>query len=230
MRITIAAIAFSFVLFIQDDFCRAEDEITKAVTSAKRVMEEAEKSTDAKVKDEKLNEARSILTNAVNKIIASGKVYTDEELAPLYTFRGLCNYDLRDYEKSLKDFTQSAKLNPEKITPWVQISMIKSSAPDDKLRDGKEALVAAERATKVFLAAWDAAMKEKDPLKGLQGIGSLGGYQAMCVEALAAAHAEAGDFKAAISHLKGSDVKNANQKIEQYRDAKPNRLPVQSKK
>jgi len=75
---------------------------------------------------EKLTGGITALTTTINNAKASKKLFADEEIAPLYQFRGIFSYDLRDYEVAHEDLTIASKLDPSKITTWLPLSLIRS--------------------------------------------------------------------------------------------------------
>ena len=215
-----------------DEACRVEVDPAAVVATATRLIEEGVNSKTDEDKYVKLEEARELLSRTIEEITASKKVYTDDELYPLYVFRAMCSYELCDYKLSLNDYEKCTRLSPNRITPWARISLIKSSAPDAKLRQGKEAIVAADRAVKAYEIAWAAAEKDKDHLTKLQVLISLGDARIECVFARAAAHAENGNFKEALTVVMSglNEGRDKSMKIEQFRNSMPNRLPERSKK
>lgn len=215
------AVVLAFLLSITP--CPA-DEITDAISVAEKAIEEASKTTDAKRKAEKYTEAKAALTKTIDNIKASKKIYADEEIAPLYLYRGDCNFDLREYEQAHEDFSLASKLNPNKITPWLRLSQIKSSAPVDKLRNGKEALAAAENAFKSLKLY--AAKEPRTALEKFQHSVSVMDLRDEIALATATAHAEMGDFKEAIRLIKDGRQEVVKKYLDLYRDGKPYRLPA----
>lgn len=202
----------------------AADDIKDAIGAAEKGLDEASGATDAKQKAEKYAEVRAALTKTIDNIKASKKIFADEEIAPLYVFRGVCNYETREYEQANEDLTLAAKLIPNKITPWLNLSRIKSSAPVDRLRNGKESLAAAENAIKALKLF--AAQETYTPFGKFQQSNEVLKLNQECVLAVAAAHAELGNFKEAIRIIKDGDEKVVKEYLDCYRDGKPYRLPA----
>ena len=212
------------ILFCQSAMlCRA-DEIKDAINASIKAIEEVSKTTDAKRKAEIFMEVKTSLTKTIDNIKSSKKIYADEELAPLYQNRGSCSYNLRDYEQALEDYKTASKLNPNKITPWLRQSLIKSSAPIDKLRNCKEALEAAESAFKAIKLY--AAKEPLIPLDKFEHSMNVRDYNDECSIALSAAQAELGNFKEAILSIKDGPEKKIKEYLDLYRDGKAYRLPA----
>jgi tetratricopeptide (TPR) repeat protein len=80
-----------------------------------------------------------------------------------------------DYAEALADFAEASKLSPKEPTGYARRAWILATCPDDKIRNGKEAVALAEQAV------------------ALEKAGT-----AYYLDVKAAAYAEAGDFVAAI--------------------------------
>lgn len=80
-----------------------------------------------------------------------------------------------DWEQAVADFDEAIKIDPKHVNALTHRAMIRATCPEEKLRDGKKALADAKAACE--LTNWAAGY----PLEGY-----------------AAAHAEAGDFEAAV--------------------------------
>jgi tetratricopeptide (TPR) repeat protein len=89
--------------------------------------------------------------------------------------RGMARESKGDYENALKDFAEASRLDPESPVGYARRAWILATCPDEKLRNGKEAV---ELATKAC------------DLSGLN--------DASIVDIRAAAHAEAGEFPNAV--------------------------------
>src|SRR5439155_19195896 len=113
----------------------------------------------------------------------------------------------KKFDKAVKDYEDAIKLDPQDPRIYAFRAWMLATCPDEKYRDGKKAVELAKKA--VDLA--------KMPN---------GEY----AEALAAAHAEAGNFDEAVSvqerALEDATLKNdadARRRLELYRDKKPYR-------
>jgi tetratricopeptide (TPR) repeat protein len=95
--------------------------------------------------------------------------------AEVYLRRGAAWESRRDYGKALADYAEAARLDPAMAIAQNNSAWIRATCPDAGLRDGKEAVASATRACEV--TKWEAAS---------------------CIDTLAAACAEAGDFDTAV--------------------------------
>lgn len=89
--------------------------------------------------------------------------------------RGLLNQKWGDYDGALKDYLEALRLDPENAGAYAGRARIRAACPDDRLRDGKQALADATQAC--ILSHW--------------------GVEAW-IDTLAAAYAETGDFEQAV--------------------------------
>jgi tetratricopeptide (TPR) repeat protein len=130
--------------------------------------------------------------------------------------RGNVLMDKRDYEKALASFNEALKLDANDADANDSAAWVMATAPDAKLRDGKRAVVLAQKACE--LTEW-----------------KNGSY----VDTLAAAYAEAGDFPQAVRHaqqalanseFERAEGKNARARLALYKAGKPNRLRAASSK
>jgi tetratricopeptide (TPR) repeat protein len=101
-------------------------------------------------------------------------IKSDLKHSEAYVLRGLARCQLREWDKAKGDFDLAVKSDPENAAAYGKRGMFFAACPDDKMRDGKQALEDAKKACK--LTKW----------KGFEEI-----------ESLAAAYAETGDFASA---------------------------------
>lgn len=91
-----------------------------------------------------------------------------------YVNRGVSCQDQKKWAKALADFRLAAKLNPDDAATWNNIAAIQATCPDENFRDGQQAVENAKRACQLTESkSW------------------------ACMDTLAAAYAEIGDFEAA---------------------------------
>lgn len=99
----------------------------------------------------------------------------DPQFAEVYGDRGALLAGHGQYAKALADYHKAIQLDPGDLVTFCDVAWLLAACPDEKLRDGKKAIQQATKACE--LSQW------KDDLS---------------LSTLAAAHAEAGDFDAAI--------------------------------
>ena len=116
------------------------------------------------------------------------------------------------------------KLNPKKINPWIHISLIQSASPIAKLRSGKEGLEASSKAFKALQVF--AANEPQTALEKFQHGNDIIEMNDKIAIAAAAANAELGNFKEAITLIKDGRKELFKEYIDLYRDSKPYRLPA----
>ncbi len=114
---------------------------------------------------------------AADKALAdlTAAIKLDPQFAMAFTTRGWLHVEKGDLDKALADFTAATKLAPKAALPANNLAWFRATCPDSKFRDGKQAI------TLATLACEQTGYKHEEFL-----------------DTLAAAHAEAGDFKAAV--------------------------------
>jgi tetratricopeptide (TPR) repeat protein len=130
--------------------------------------------------------------------------------APAYVGRGEARRMKGEYDKAMADYSQAVTLEPGNARTLSHLAWLRATCPEVKYRDGKQAVESATRACE--LSNWS----EYDKLS-----------------TLAAACAEAGDFKMAVqwqekaNRLLGySDFpKQSVERLQLYRQQKPYREP-----
>jgi tetratricopeptide (TPR) repeat protein len=86
---------------------------------------------------------------------------------------------LEDFAAAAKDFATHVSFHPDTAYPYLDLALLLATCPDDKVRDGQRAIGLAKKACELS--------------KNLKG-----GTDAFFLDALAAAHAEAGEFEEAV--------------------------------
>lgn len=99
----------------------------------------------------------------------------DPQFAMAFTNRGWLHVEKGDLDEALADFTTAAKIAPKDALIANNLAWFRATCPNAKYRDGKQAVMLAT------LACEQTGYKHEEFL-----------------DTLAAAHAEAGDFKAAV--------------------------------
>ena len=130
------------------------------------------------------------------------------DFAAAYNNRGLAWLHQRDFKKALADWEQSAKLNPRSAAAISNLAWVRATCADPSYRDGTKAIAAATKACE--LTNWN------NPIM---------------LSVLAAAHAGAGDFLAAVKwQTQANSLTNApaaksisESRLKLYRERKPNR-------
>ncbi len=97
----------------------------------------------------------------------------DPKGAKAYEIRGAAYHDKGDYDKAIADYDEAIRLDPKHALPYNGFAWLLGTCPQVSFRDGKKAINYA-------IKAWELS---KDPA---------------FLDTLAAAYAEAGDFKQAI--------------------------------
>jgi tetratricopeptide (TPR) repeat protein len=127
----------------------------------------------------------------------------------LYRNRAMAYARKKDWAKAAADYDKVVEINPDSAIGQNGLAWLLSTAPDDKVRDGKRALEAAQKACELT--------EHKN-----------GGY----LDTLAAAYAEAGQFDKAVEWqekaLKAGDIPvkdldAARQRLELFKARKPYR-------
>jgi tetratricopeptide (TPR) repeat protein len=135
----------------------------------------------------------------------------DPKWARAYTGRGSAWTSKREYERALADFNAALRLDPNDIDAYDGVATIRATCPDGRYRDGQRAVAAATRALNLH-----------------------GETCAYCLDTLAAAHAEAGDFDAAVKKetkaletlpKDNKDQESFRSRLALYQDKKPYRDP-----
>jgi tetratricopeptide (TPR) repeat protein len=126
-----------------------------------------------------------------------------------FDLRGWAGFMLKEYDKSISDYQTALRLNPKDDLACRRLGWIMAACLDAKYRDGQKALENAKKACE--LTAW------KEP---------------QCLDALAAAYAEAGNFEEAVTWeqkaiktgLTNKDLADSKARLELYKQKKPFRI------
>ncbi|HMB08821.1 MAG TPA: tetratricopeptide repeat protein, partial [Isosphaeraceae bacterium] len=129
--------------------------------------------------------------------------------ARAYTGRGFAWSSKHEYGRALADYDAALRLDPNDVDAYAGVATIRATCPDARHRDGRRAVAAAARALKLH-----------------------GGACAPCLDTLAAAYAEAGDFDAAVKWeakalevlpKDDTDQNSFRSRLALYQDKKPYR-------
>ncbi len=125
--------------------------------------------------------------------------------------RGIIRFDKREYDKAIADFDKAIELCPTDPLAYNHIAWIQATCSDAKCRDGKRAIVAAEKACELT-----------------------GSKDWNILETLAAAYAESGDFEKALDaqtkalamiekdkSVKAKEIADARSRFVLYIQSKP---------
>jgi tetratricopeptide (TPR) repeat protein len=130
-----------------------------------------------------------------------------------YINRGNAWSNKKEYGKAIADYNQAIRLE-RFFLAYRNRAWLEATCPDARFRDGKKAVDDATKACDLAMEAW----------------GTDGWKNAICLEALAAAYAEAGDFHAAVkwqtTAIELVDAKtkaHLQSRLKLYRDHKPYR-------
>ena len=125
--------------------------------------------------------------------------------------RGVIWERKKDYDRAMADYTASARLDPDYADAFAAQAWLWATNPDDTARDAKKALEAARKACELSeYKAWG------------------------CIDNLAAALAESGQFDEAVKQQKKAlefkdvtdqDRKDMEERLKLYQDHKPYRMP-----
>jgi tetratricopeptide (TPR) repeat protein len=129
------------------------------------------------------------------------------QASPPYENRGRCYFLLSQYEKALADYNEALRLDPQNHNALIDRARLFATASDEHLRNGAAAIDDAKRACE--LQGWK-------------------NYYALA--ALAAAHAETGDFEQAIAMqerantlVTGAPLERGQGLVHLYKSGNPDR-------
>jgi tetratricopeptide (TPR) repeat protein len=133
----------------------------------------------------------------------------DPSFALAYHNRGYAWSAIGEFDRAIADYNEAIRINPKGSWPYGARAWLWATCRSDKIRDGKKAVESATRACE--LCDW------KD---------------ANAISALAAAHAEAGDFESAVKWQSkaielATDEKNKDDyrtRLKLYQEKKPYRV------
>ena len=149
-----------------------------------------------------------------------------------YDNRGVLYMTVGKYDLAIKEFERAVGLASENFSAYRNHALVLSSCRDEKIRDGKKALELAEKAYQL-----------KETVDALTTMGFYDEFRTWhYADAVAAAHAELGDFDKALTmekealkkleaddyEKKSEDIKKVKMRLELYRNEKPSRMkPVE---
>lgn len=132
----------------------------------------------------------------------------DSKYASAYNNRGTVWYEKQEYDEAIANYNEAIRLDPKFASAYNQLAWLQATCPDERYRDGKNAVTAATKACE--LTSW------KD-----DGV----------MDTLAAAYAESGDFeqarkwqeKAIQLATNEKDNQEFRSRLELYQSGKPYR-------
>jgi len=134
------------------------------------------------------------------------------DYAPIYMLRGRAWSAKGQYDKAVKDYDEALRLNPRDVGAYGNLAYLQATCPDERYRDGKEAVVNASKACQLT--------NEKD---------------CWSIMVLAAAYAENGEFDEAVEwQIKAAKIAPKEKKeevrsvLELYRKGQPYRTAMTS--
>jgi tetratricopeptide (TPR) repeat protein len=138
----------------------------------------------------------------------SEAIHLDPTEALYYGNRGAARGNKKEYDRAIADYAEAIRLDPKHAFAYNNRAWLWATCPDAKYRDGKKAVESATKACE--LSEW------KNP---------------NTIDTLAAAHAEAGDFDAAVKwemkangfYTDAEEKKKGEERLKLYREKKPYR-------
>ena len=135
-------------------------------------------------------------------------IQIDPKNASYFTARAAAWQKKKDYVKTIADYSEAIRINPKHAWAFNNLAWLLATCPDPKIRDGKKAIELANQACE--LSEWK---------------------EAYHVDTLAAAHAEAGDFDAAVKwetkalalYAPSKDREGGQARLKLYQAKKPYR-------
>ncbi len=132
----------------------------------------------------------------------------DSKYASAYNNRGTVWYEKQEYDEAIANYNEAIRLDPKFASAYNQLAWLQATCPDERYRDGRNAVTAATKACE--LTSW------KD-----DGV----------MDTLAAAYAESGDFEQACKWQEKAIQLATNEKdnqefrsrLELYQSGKPYR-------
>lgn len=169
--------------------------IAAAPSRADEKVEAAAKKVQSLVKDEKWADAVKEIDRSLEDLSKDKKIRFDDELAPFHNVRGQCHENLKKFKEAAADYGKATEMDTK--NPWYPLhaARILATCPDEKVRDGKAAIKLAIQGQKRM------ERYEPDP-RELLGTTLLLDSLFVPPMTLAAAYAEAGQFKDAAKTLK----------------------------
>ncbi|MBS0205303.1 MAG: hypothetical protein JSS49_20560 [Planctomycetes bacterium] len=145
------------------------------------------------------------IDNAINDYTTA--IRLGDKTPSNYFYRGYYSQQNGDFGNAIKDFTEAIRLDQTRGEFYIGLAWLKATCPDEQYRDGRSAVEAAKRACELpFGKGWK------------------------CLDTLAAAYAEYGDFenalktmKQAVSKAPSDRMEAASARLKRYESGLPHR-------
>jgi tetratricopeptide (TPR) repeat protein len=159
-------------------------------------LDKGKAKVEALMKKEKWDDAVRAIDALLADIAGDKTIRFDEEIAPFHAARGTCHQNLKKHKEAVADYKKAAAMDPKNPWPASNAAWLLATSPDDNVRNGKDAVKLALEANK----RWE--KYEPNPAEFFAAPNVLFDMLFLQPHVLAAAYAEAGQFKDAVRTLK----------------------------